>query len=207
MPDVALVAPLREDRGTRPSRRMRTTGRIPAVLYGHGGDPLAISIDGKELRTALTSQTGGAAVFDLQLGTEKHLVIAREMQRHRVRHTVTHIDFQIVSRDEVVPADIPINLVGEALNVSRGNGTVEHALLSLHVRAKAADIPPSIEVDISELELGGTIRVSDLDIPANVTIDIDPETSVVIGQAPHGAGEEAEAEEADGGASAPDEEN
>ena len=88
-----------------------------------------------------------------------------------------------LSRDEVVPADIPIHLVGEALNVARSNGTVEHALLSLHVRAKAADIPPSIEVDISELELGGSIRVSDLDIPSSVTVDIDPETSVVIGQA------------------------
>ena len=208
MPDVALVAALREESGTRPSRRLRTTGRIPAVLYGHGGDPISISIDGKELRTALTSQTGGAVVLDLHLGTDKHLVIAREMQRHRVRHTVTHIDFQIVSRDEVVPADIPIHLVGEALNVSRNNGTVEHALLTLHVRAKAADIPQSIEVDISELELGGTIRVSDLDIPATVTIDIDPETSVVIGQAPHaGAVEEGGAEEAEATAAAPDEEN
>jgi large subunit ribosomal protein L25 len=207
MPDVALVATLREENGTRPSRRLRTTGRIPAVLYGHGGEPVAISIDGKELRTALTSQTGGAVVLDLHLGTDKHLVIAREMQRHRVRHTVTHIDFQIVSRDEVVPAEIPIHLVGEALNVSRNDGTVEHALLTLHVRAKAADIPPSIEVDISELELGGTIRVSDLDLPSSVTIDIDPETSVVIGQAPHGAAEEPEAEEAEGAAATPDEEN
>jgi large subunit ribosomal protein L25 len=207
MPDVALVATLREERGTRPSRRLRTEGRIPAVLYGHGGDPISISIDGKELRTALTSQTGGAVVLDLHLGTDTHLVIAREMQRHRVRHTVTHIDFQIVSRDEVVPADIPIHLVGEALNVSRNNGTVEHALLTLHVRAKAADIPPSIEVDITDLELGGTIRVSDLDIPASVTVDIDPETSVVIGQAPHaGAGEEGGAEEAEGADAASDEE-
>ena len=121
--------------------------------------------------------------------------MAREIQRHPVRRVVTHIDFQIVSRDEVVPADVPILLVGEALAVTRAGGNLEHALLSLHVRARADQIPPSIEVDVSDLEIGDSIRVGDLNLPPGLSIDLEPETPVVLAQAPHAAVvEEVEAE-------------
>jgi large subunit ribosomal protein L25 len=187
MPDVALAATLRDDSGARPSRRLRTEGRIPAVLYGHGGEPVAISVDARELRNALQSQTGGAVIVGLHIGSEEHLAMAREIQRHPVRRVVTHIDFQIVSRDEVVPADVPILLVGEALAVSRAGGNLEHALLSLHVRARADQIPPSIEVDVTDLEIGDSIRVGDLNLPPGLAIDLEPETPVVLAQAPHAA--------------------
>ena len=195
MPDVALGATLRDESGTRPSKRLRTEGRIPAVLYGHGGEPVAISVDARELRNALQSQTGGAVIVGLHLGAEEHLAMAREIQRHPVRRSVTHVDFQIVSRDEVVPADVPIVLIGEALAVTRAGGILEHALLSLHVRARADQIPPSIEVDVSDLEIGDSIRVGDLNLPAGLSIDLEPETPVVLAQAPHAAVvEEVEAE-------------
>lgn len=183
MPDIALVAELRTDRGTRPSKRLRSVGRVPAIVYGHGEDPVAVSVDARELRSALAAQSGGSVLFNLRVGSQDHLVIARDVQRHPIRHHPSHVDFQVVRRDEVVPADVAIQLVGEALAVTRAGGTVDQALLSIHLRAKPADIPAAIVVDISELEIGTTVRLADLDLPEGVIIDLDPETPIVVAQA------------------------
>jgi large subunit ribosomal protein L25 len=206
MPDVALSASLREERGSKSSRRLRRDGKIPAVLYGHGSDPLSILIDARALRQAYASQSGGGVLFGLALDGKNHLVITREIQRHPVRRTINHIDFQIVSRDEIIPGDITIQLVGEALAVTRNEGNVEHSLVSIRVHAKPADMPASIEVDITDLEIGQAIRVSDLNLPNGVTSDLDPETPVVLGHARSGtvaeeAGEAGEAAVADAGES------
>ena len=108
---------------------------------------------------------------------------------------MTHVDFQIVRRDEIISATVAINLVGEALQVTRAGGVVEHALLHLVVRAKPGDVPAVIEVNIDELEVGQAIRVADLDLPSGVTADLDPEMPVVVGAtAAHGGLEEAEEE-------------
>jgi large subunit ribosomal protein L25 len=192
MPDVALSASLREERGSKSSRRLRRDGQIPAVLYGHGSDPLSIVVEAAALRVAYASQSAGGVLFDLSLDGKDHLVITREVQRHPVRRTINHIDFQIVTRDEIIPGDIPIHITGEALGVTRNDGSVEHALMSIRVHAKPADMPPSIEIDITDLEIGQAIRVSDLTFPAGVTTDLDPETPVVLGQARSGASVEVE---------------
>jgi len=202
MPDVALSASLREERGSKSSRRLRREGRIPAVLYGHGSDPLSIVIDAAALRLAYASQSGGGVLFDLSLDGKDHLVITREIQRNPVRRTINHIDFQIVSRDEIIPGDVPIQLTGEALGVTRSEGNVEHSLTSLRVHAKPADMPSSIEIDITDLEIGQAIRVSDLELPAGVTTEVDPETPVVLGHARSGAVQAEEAAEAAGGEAA-----
>jgi large subunit ribosomal protein L25 len=195
MPDIALVAEARAERGSSSSRRTRTEGRIPAVIYGHGIDPLPITVEARELRGALNAQARGSVLFNVQLGTTSHLVVAKEVQRHPVRNTVAHVDFQIVRRDEIISATVAINLVGEALQVTRGGGVVEHALLHLVVRAKPGDVPAVIEVDIDGLEIGQAIRVADLKLPAGVTADLDPEMPVVVGAAAHGGLEGAAGEE------------
>jgi large subunit ribosomal protein L25 len=130
------------------------------------------------------------------------LALARELQRHPVRHTVTHIDFLIVGRDEIVTTEVSIALIGDALAVHRADGHVEQQLFAVTVKAKPADIPTGFDVDISELEIGDAIRVGDLKIPAGVTIDLDPEDVVVAAHAPRVQEEleEPEAEEAEEGA-------
>jgi large subunit ribosomal protein L25 len=193
MPDIALVAEARAERGSSSSRRTRTDGRIPAVIYGHGIDPLPITVEARELRGALNAQARGSVLFNVQVGGASHLVVAKEIQRHPVRNTVAHVDFQIVRRDEIISATVAINLVGEAVQVTRGGGVVEHALLHLVVRAKPGDVPAVIEVNIDELEIGQAIRVADLNLPSGVTADLDPEMPVVVGAAAHG-GLEAEEE-------------
>src|SRR3982074_1581558 len=98
MAEITLLAEAGRPTGSRPSNRLRSAGRIPGVIYGHGTDPMAISGNGRHLRTALTPQAGLNALLSLQLDGKTHLTLAREIQRHPVRHTVTHVDFQIVRR-------------------------------------------------------------------------------------------------------------
>jgi large subunit ribosomal protein L25 len=145
-------------------------------------EPLPISIEGRDLRTALTTESGLNALLSLDVDGDPHLALAREIQRHPVRHTVTHVDFQIVRRDEIVSAEVPITLIGESVQVSQNQGVVEQPLISLTVQATPGRIPNSIEVDISALAIGDTIRVADLPLPDGVTTDIDGEEAVVIAQ-------------------------
>ena len=180
MAEIALVAEPRTSNGTRPSKRLRVAGRIPAIIYGHGDRPLTVSVDARELRLALSSEAGLNALFELSVGDERHLAIARELQRHPVRHTVAHVDFQVVRRDEIVPADVALHLVGEALGTTRAGGSIEHLVQSLHIHAKPADIPTSFELDISNLEIGDTVRLSEIPVPPGVVIDGDPEMTVVV---------------------------
>jgi large subunit ribosomal protein L25 len=184
MPDISLAVEPREELGTRPTRRLRATGRIPAVVYGHGDEPVAVSVDARELRAALSTQAGDNALFDIVLNGTPHLAIARALQRNAIRSTIAHIDFQVVSRDELVTADVRINLIGDAIEVHRGGGTLEQALFSLHIHAKPGDIPPSIDIDISELHIGDHVRLADLKLPEGVTADADPESTILVAQAP-----------------------
>ncbi len=186
MADIALVAEQRNEQGSSASRRLRASGRIPAVVYGHGEQPIAISVDSRALRQAFATDAGENVLFDLKIGKEKHLAMARDLQRHPIRRTIAHVDFLVVNRDEVVSAEVPLVLVGEALNVTRAGGNVDQALFTLHVKAKPADIPAHLEIDISHLELGHAIRVSEIAVPAGVIFDVDPETTVATAIAPRG---------------------
>jgi large subunit ribosomal protein L25 len=149
----------------------------------------------RELRIALNGEAGANQLLSLETGTTTYLALAREMQRHPVAQTVTHVDFQIVRRDEVIAADVPIVLVGEALEVQHGDGLVDQQMFTIAIKARPADIPTSLEVDISDLIIGGQLRISDLTMPTGVTTEIDPETAIAIGQPPRVVTLEAEGEE------------
>jgi len=194
MDEVSLVADVGRVKGSSESRRLRLAGKVPGVLYGHGIDPIDVAVNSRELRTALTSDSGLNALISLDVGGKNHLAMARQLQRHPVRRTIDHVDFVVVRRDEVVSVEVPIHLVGEALDVERADGLVEQSLHSLVVHAKPGDIPNAIEVDISELSIGESIRVADLKLPEGATTDVDPEDTVVAGQATRMAAETDEAE-------------
>jgi len=208
MPEITLVAESGRPVGSRPAGRLRTLGRVPAVLYGHGMEPLAISVEARALRTALTSQAGLNALLSLKIDGKSHLAMARALQRHPVRNTVLHVDFQVVRRDEVMSVEVPIMLTGEATAVHREDGLVNHLLFSLTVNATPDRIPPHLEIDISALNIGDTIRVADLVLPEGVTTDVNPDEAVVVGQSSTLAAEAeaAEAEAAEAAAEAAAEE-
>ncbi len=198
MPEIILQAEIGRPLGTAAARRLRAEGKVPGVVYGHGSEPVPVAVVGKELRIALSGESGTNALLSLKAGDQTFLTMARDMQRHPVRGTVTHVDFQIVRRDEVISADVPIILIGEALEVHHGDGLVDQQLFTLTVRAKPADIPTSLEVDVSALTIGSAIRVADLALPAGVTTDLDDEAAVVVGQPPRVQAVEEEAGEAEG---------
>lgn len=200
MDEVSLVADVGRVKGSAAARRLRTAGKVPGVLYGHGIEPVDVAVGGRELRAALTSDSGLNALISLDVDGKKHLAMARQLQRHPVRRSIDHVDFVVVRRDEVISAEVPVHLVGEAEAVERADGMVEQSLFTLMVHAKPGDIPNAIEIDISGLGIGDAIRVEDLKLPSGVTADADPEETIVIGASTRAAVEAEEGEAAEGAA-------
>jgi large subunit ribosomal protein L25 len=184
MPDITLAAEVGRPLGSAASRRLRRAGKIPAIVYGHGTEPVPVSVTAHDLRLALSGESGTNALLSLQAGDQTFLTLARALQRHPVRGTISHVDFQIVRRDEVIAAEVPVVLVGEAVEVHHGDGLVDQLLFSLTVNARPADIPTALEVDVSSLVIGASLRVADLSLPAGVTTDTDPDVAVAVGQPP-----------------------
>jgi large subunit ribosomal protein L25 len=181
---------------------LRADGRVPATVYGLGSDAVSVSVDWRELRGALTTDAGVNALINLEIdGHASELTIVKDLQRHAIRRSVLHVDFLRVSRDVAIEVDVPIVLHGEAEEVTRNDGVVDHMLFQLTIRAKPGAIPNEISVDISELSINEAIRVGDLTLPPGVETDADPEEPIVIGQPPQAeAPEVAEGEEAEGAA-------
>jgi large subunit ribosomal protein L25 len=198
MAEITLVAQPGRPTGSPQSRRLRATGRIPAVIYGHGVEASSVSVDARELRLALSGDAGVNQLLSIAVDGTDHLALARVLQRHPVRNTVIHIDFQVVSRTEVISADVPIILIGEAKHVEQERGVLEHVLQSLTIVALPGEIPNAIEVDVSEMVIGDSVRVSDLKLPTGVTTEADPDEPVVMAATSEVAAEaeELEAEEA-----------
>ncbi len=208
MAEIKLHASHRAPEGTRSVRRLRGEGKIPGVVYGLGGDPVTLTVDWRELRAALVTEQGLNAVIHLELDGAATPTLVKDMQRHPVRRNVLHVDFLRVDLDKTVDVEVPISLEGEAELISREGGVVDQMLTALLITAKPNDIPSGLTVDISGLEIGQALRVSDIQLPPGVTTSVDPEEAVVAGQ--HGVseadlipeGEEGEAVEGEEGEAA-----
>ena len=179
MPEATLTAQTGRTTGSSSSRRLRAEGQIPAVLYGHGMASLSISVDRRELRHALTGPAGVNALVNLEVDGVTHPTIVKSLQRHPVHHTVTHVDFLLIRRDQEISVEVPIVLHGEAEEVLKEGGMVDQILTSLTVAAKPADIPNELGIDISSLVVGDAIRVGDIALPTGVTTEVDAEDPVV----------------------------
>jgi large subunit ribosomal protein L25 len=190
--DVVLEAVPRIVRGSRPAGRLRRDGGVPAVVYGRGGETVAVTVPARELSHILAH--GVNTLITLRLEGANQLALARQVQRHPTRGDLVHVDFVRVSTDVAITAEVALHLVGEAVGV-RDGGLLEQAVFSLTVEAKPQDIPAQVEADVSELGIGDALRVSDLPLPTGVTTPIDPETLVVQVSAPRVAALEGEAVE------------
>jgi large subunit ribosomal protein L25 len=177
--DIILVAETGRPTGSPASRRLRATGKVPAVLYGRGAEPAPISVEWRDLRSALTTDKGLNALLTLKIGSRNTKAIVKEMQRHPVRRDVLHIDFLAVDVDKPITTDVPLVLEGEPEKVIRDDGVVEQILNVLIVTAKPDAIPGHIAIDVSDLEIGQHITVGDLQLPADVTTEADPEETIV----------------------------
>jgi large subunit ribosomal protein L25 len=205
MAEQKLVASVRQESGKGVARKLRADGRVPAVLYGQGADPIAMSVDARELSHLL--HAGGANVLvDLVVDGREHLAMPREIQRDHIKGRYWHVDFLAVSRTEKITVDVPIRINGEAAGVKLG-GVLEHHLWEVSVECFPTDVPEAIDIDVSPLDIGDSIKVGDLTVPDGGEITSNPEDSVVAVQQPQARVEldEAEAAEAAEGAEAAEE--
>ena len=200
MPETTLTAHTGREIGSSSTRRLRAEGKIPGVVYGHGSEPISVAVVAREFQIAMSGEAGLNTLLQLQVDGKDLLTMARDIQHHPVRNVVTHVDFLIVNRDEQISAEVTINLVGEALEIAHGDGIVDQQLFTLHVKAKPTDIPPSVDIDITDLTIGGALHVSDITIPPGVELETDPHATVVAGAPPRvqvvTVAEEVEGEEA-----------
>jgi large subunit ribosomal protein L25 len=172
-----LVAETGRTLGSRSTNRLRAAGKIPGVLYGRGTEPTPLAVNARELRSALRGDHGINAVLTLEVDGTEHVAMARDIQRHVTKGTVSHVDFLVVDRNVSVSADVPINLVGES--DLGGSAMVDVVLSTMTINAKPESIPAAIEVDQSTLTLGSQVMVRDLVLPAGVTTELDPDEVVV----------------------------
>jgi large subunit ribosomal protein L25 len=180
MAEVKLKAEPRTETGKGPARRTRAAGRVPAVLYGPAADPQRLDVDARELWHVLNTDAGMNVLVNLQVDGETHLALPREIQRDIVKGTVLHVDFLRIRRDVAIQVDVPIHLVGESVGVKEG-GVTEHHLWELRVETLPGNVPESIEADVTELNVGDSLHVTDLPIPEGVTVlTADDETIVSI---------------------------
>ena len=176
-----LTAETGRPRGTRPSRRLRRTGRVPAVVYGLGENPLAVSVDRADLRGALSTDAGLNALITLDVDGDRQLSIVKDLQRHPVRRDVLHVDFLRIDPDDEVEVDVPLVLIGEAKKVTQASGMVDQVMHQVPLRAKPSEIPTEVTADVSDLEVGSSLRVSDIELPAGVTPAGDPDATFAVG--------------------------
>jgi large subunit ribosomal protein L25 len=197
MSEYTLAAENRSDAGKGAARRLRASGRVPAVLYGHGSKPTHLSVDARQFGQALRTDAGVNVLIQLEVGRARHLALAKEIQRHPVKGSLIHVDFIEVRRGEKVHVQVPVHLVGEAPGVREG-GIADQDIYQLNVEAEVTAVPEAVEADVSGLAIGDVLRVADLKAPNGAVILDDPEASVVSVVAPTVEPEpEAEAEEAE----------
>lgn len=191
MAEIKIPADTRTEFGKGAARRIRRADKVPAVLYGHGGDPVHVTLPGHELMLALKNSN---ALLSIELGSESHLAIPKQVQRDPLKGFIEHADLLIVKRGEKVSVDVSVNLEGEAAPESLV--VLENATVTLEVEATA--IPESLEVSVEGLEAGSQILASDLTLPSGAALAVDEELLIVnVVHAPTAEEVEAELEEAE----------
>lgn len=190
MADVEIKAVKRTEFGKGASRRARRDGQTPAVLYGHGAEPLHLLLPAKDLFLALRTAN---ALFRIEVEGEKQPVLAlpKQVQRHTILPEVEHVDFLLVKAGQKVAVEVAVVVTGEP----QPGLMVNHDLIAVPVLAPVADIPEQVEVSVEGLEVGASVFVSDIKFPGDVEPDIDTETLVASIVLPDEEPEEPETEE------------
>jgi large subunit ribosomal protein L25 len=180
MAKTATISALpRTATGKGAARAARRDGRIPAVLYGHGEESVALTVDTHSFERLLHEVSVENTLIDLELdGGSPFKVLVREVQRHPYRDHILHVDFFHVSMQEKITLEVPVVLSGNPLGVRLHGGILDHAMRQIQVLCLPSDIPEKIEIDVSALEIGDAVRISDVALP-NVQVLGDTEAVVV----------------------------
>jgi large subunit ribosomal protein L25 len=176
--EVVLQAEARPGTGKSVTRKLRAAGKVPAVLYGRGLEPLALTVDRLALSKVFKTDAGRNVLIDLKVDGDNHLTLARDLQRDPLRGTIVHVDFLKIARDVAIEVDVPIHITGESPGVKEG-GVIEHHIWSVHVSCLPTSVPDRLDADVSGMVIGDMLRVGDLAIPEGVTILTNPEEAVL----------------------------
>ena len=168
MSDSVLIAESGRTTGSAESRRLRREDRIPAVVYGQGMSPLSISVARRDLRLALSGAAGLNTILDLTVDGNVYPAIIKDLQRHPVRRSVSHVDFIKVDLNQEITVAVPVRLEGEAKEVASNNALVDQQMMEIQVRTTPRNIPTELVIDISEMTTSTVITVADVALPAGV---------------------------------------
>jgi large subunit ribosomal protein L25 len=199
-----INAQARTLQGSGASRRLRRAGKVPAIIYGGEAAPQAIEIDHNDLLLNLKKEAFHASILNIVLEGKKQQVLLRDTQRHAFRPLILHVDFQRVDATHELHIKVPLHFVNEeaAPGVKFNGGLVNHVITELDVHCLPKDLPAFIEVDLSALDVGDTIHLSEIKLPKGVKlVQHSADDSVVVGVVGKGGGSE-EAEAAEGEAAA-----
>ncbi|NBQ55766.1 MAG: 50S ribosomal protein L25, partial [Verrucomicrobia bacterium] len=171
---LGIKAKVRSEIGGRRPRRIRASGRVPAILYG-SGTAQALELNGREIAEALHGSSSESVLVDLMVeaeggATTKKMALIREVQHDPLRDTIEHVDFHQVEENKKLRVEVPVHEIGEAVGVRTGGGILDHALRTLRVECLPKDLPERIDVDVSALEVGQSIHVGEVKLPAGVAV-------------------------------------
>jgi large subunit ribosomal protein L25 len=167
-----LIAELRDDQGKGASRRLRHQGRVPAILYGGGREPRALTFDHNKLLHQMQSESFYSSVLNIKVGDLSQAAIVKDVQRHPARHAVVHIDLQRIVEDQEIRMHVPIHFINEeiAVGVKTGGGSVSHLRTDVEVVCLPKYLPEYFEVDIAALGVDEMLHLSDIKLPEGVEI-------------------------------------
>jgi large subunit ribosomal protein L25 len=174
---VSLAAEHRGTAGKGPARQMRMVGRIPAVVYGRGRDPESLSVSAAEVDKLLAAHATASTVISLAIDGSPVKVLIREVQRHPLRRDITHLDFYEIHEGEPITVTVPIHLEGSPEGVRNAGGTLDQVLREVQIAVLPSHIPERVELEVTALTIGQSLRVSDLVID-NAKILTDGEMTV-----------------------------
>jgi large subunit ribosomal protein L25 len=173
----------RTEIGRNAVKKVKAAGFVPGILYGPRQAPVPLKVDGRQLTAALAHAASENILVELDFqdgqGDGPALALIQEVQHHPLKRALVHVDFQAVSATEKVTAEVPIEAVGEPVGVKTRGGLLEHALRSLEVECLPRDLPASIRVDVSGLDIGDSLHVRELPLPAGVTAVTDGDLTVL----------------------------
>lgn len=198
MSDSVLIAEAGRTTGSAESRRIRREDRIPAVVYGLGMDPVSISVDRRDLRIALSGAAGMNTILDLTVDGNVYPSIVKEIQRHPVRRTVSHVDFIQIDLSKEITVNVPVRLEGEAKQVAMNNGLVDQQMMELQVRTTPRNIPDELVIDITDMTVDSVITVADVALPGGVVATSAEDQTVVTVVTLRVAADEPVAEDGEG---------
>ncbi len=170
---IEINAELRQDVGKGASRRLRRAGQsIPAVIYGGGKDAVSITLNSNQLGKAMQNEAFYSQVLSVVIGPDSEQAVVRDLQRHPVNERVMHVDFLRVRADQILQVSVPIHFVNEdqCIGVKQGGGSIEHLLNEIEVACLPGNLPEFIAVDLTNLNVGQSVHLSDLVLPPGVSV-------------------------------------